>query len=474
MADRVFCIDLGSAYTKVALRRDPTADSQLLEFPGVGVDFWVPTVIAVDRRGTKPRVAFGDEAADQVEGGGIDVHRNWKRAVFRVPPIGQAGQSPLELLLHSDELQQLASKFGVPRGQVACLQQLVGAARSLISGPGARPVSADSYQQSLAAALAAHFFHWLRQRVLEACAKLPTTGLKFEEIPLRMTVPALVDGPDLAQHPGCKLLREALHKAGWPLHTEKPFVTEPFSNTIGILTKASNILHRSRIHLGEMFGKGPLITVLKDTTHYPSYRALVIDVGAFTTDFAALTLKLEGEPVVTPDMAFDVKQLSLPLAVGDLDERFRASPLAQEKLDWLGKANWREWATLQRSVYAEGKGYRVPNIGVIGGDADRDVVRSCLDWFAGRLAEETAKFCGTLEPVAMQELILTGGGSSIPVVREALQTAAQANGKPFVKTHAADLKRVKGGPQVDKLDERFARGGSALGGASIYFERDYY
>ncbi|MCI0703299.1 MAG: hypothetical protein L0241_19650 [Planctomycetia bacterium] len=472
MAEHVFCIDFGSAYTKVALRRHPAADSQLLVLPNVGIDFLIPSAVAVDRR-TKPRVLFGDEAVSQIAGSGIDVYENWKKFLFLTPPPVAASQSPLETFLHSEELVQLAAKYDVPPGQITYLQQLVTAARALVGGPGDRVVSAESQKQARAANVAAHFFNWLRQKVLDACAKLPMSGLKFDEIPVRIAVPAL-NGGDVAQHPGCKLLKEALHQVGWPLHPERPFVAEPYSNAIGILTKASNALHRGRIHFGDMFGKGPLITVLKDTRHYPSYRALVIDIGAFTTDIAAISIKPDGNTNSDPDTGFVVNQLSIPFGVSDLDSRVRQA-LPKEKREWLEKAPLKEFATFQKMAYTDGKGIRPAGLGmVIGGEADRDVIETCLKEFSDRLVEEAAKFCASLEPTAMQELIFTGGGSNILVVREALQDAAQSDGKSFVKMHAPDIKRIKGGPVIDKLDEQFTRGGSALGGASIYFEKDYY
>ncbi len=472
MAERVFCIDFGSAYTKVALRRDPTADSELLSWPNI--DFCVPSTVVVDRRGTKPRLTFGAEAADERGGGGIDVYRNWKKSVFLTPPAGRATQSPLEALLESEELLQLATKFGVAAGQIGYLHQLVTAARGLVAGPGGRIVSADAHQQTVAAALAAHFFHWLRQRVLEACSKLPTTGLKFEEIPVRVAVPAFATGSD-QPHAGCKLITEALGKAGWPLHPEQPVVAEPYSNAIGILTKANNVIGRSgRVNLGDMFGKGPLITVLKDREHYPTYRALVIDVGAFTTDFAALSIAPDADTTSDPDAGFRIAQRSIALGTSDLDDRVRAA-LPKDKAEWLEKAKWQDFATFQRHTYSDGKGYRVPGIGVIGGEADREAVQASLSDFGKRISDEARDFCQSLGPAAMQELILTGGGSNIPTVRDALQNATQSGAKAFAKTHAPDLKRPKpGGVPVDKLDEQFTRGGSALGGASIYYEKRYY
>src|SRR5262249_9124931 len=121
MADRVFSIDFGSAFTKVALRRDPGADSELLSSrvnPG-DADFCFPSTVAVDRRGAKPVPEFGSRAADLTPGGGIEVYRNWKKAVFLNPSSGKPERSPLEALLQSDELRQLADKFGVIPGQLA-------------------------------------------------------------------------------------------------------------------------------------------------------------------------------------------------------------------------------------------------------------------------------------------------------------------------------------------------------------------
>ncbi len=472
MADRVFCIDFGSSFTKIALRRDPSANAELLNWGNI--DFCVPSAIAVDRRGSKPKVAFGEEAANLIDGSGITVYRDWKKDVFAVTNPARITQSPLELLLQSDDLRTLATNYGVPHGQLEYLQQLVSTARSLIAGPGGRVVSAEAQNQTVATALAAHYFHWLRQRVMEACAKLPTTGLKYEDIPVRVAVPAFALDAE-HQHPGCKMILDALDKAGWPLHSEQALVAEPYSNVIGILTKATNPISRNgKLHFGKMFSDGPLLTVLKDTEHYSSYRALVIDIGSFTTDFAALTLKPEPgtTPELTPDRGFAVDQRSVRFAVSNLDEKMRDILRVHE---WPSKPDWTSWVAVQRSVYTERKGYRVPGMGKpIGGAADSEAVQSCLAEFANKLREETMAFCASLEPAVKQELILTGGGSFIPAVRDALREAAQASGVGFVKTHAPDLKRNQSETPIDKLSPEFTRGGSALGGASIYFERSYY
>jgi hypothetical protein len=480
MADRVFCIDFGSAYTKVALRRDPSADSELLAGRGgttSEANFCIPSTVAVDRRGPKPVPEFGERVASWQTGGGIDVYRNWKKSIFVSPsPTTKSLQSPLEALLQSEELRDLATKYGVASGQINHLQQLVGAAKHLVVGPGGRVISSDIQQQTIAASLAPHFFIWLRQQVLEACSRLPTAGLKYDSIPARITIPEFAQGTSNEVHPAWKIIVDALSKAGWPLHPDNPTVAEPYANVIGILTKAANILHRGKVRIGDMFGKGPLITVLKDTTHHPAYRAFVVDVGAFTTDFAVLTLVPDGKNSSDPDANISIKQDSIPLGISDLDAHV-IHALPKEKGEWLRKASPMDWEDFRPAVYTEGKGIRKPELGIIGGTADAEIVRSCLETFTSQLARETTKFLESLSVIpsgSLEELILTGGGSFIPFVRDAIQSSAQVGGHSYVKTHAPALKRTSGGPPIDKLDTSFTRGGSALGGASVYFEKSLY
>jgi hypothetical protein len=349
----------------------------------------------------------------------------------------------------------------------------VTASKNLIAGSHPHTHGEGARHQSIAAAIAPHYFQWLRQQVLEACSRLATAGLKYDAIPVRLTVPAFAQTTDGKLHPGTQVLLDALGRAGWPIHPDHPVSLEPYANAIGVLTKGSNVFQKGRVRIGEMFGKSPLITVMKDASHHPVYRALVIDVGAFTTDFAMLTMTPDGVNESEPHRFFRVAQKSISLGVSDLDAHL-ISVLPKEKSDWLSKASALNWEDLRPAVYTESKGLRVPVLGIIGGPADAEAVASCLTEFAKKLSEETQSFlesCGRAPDGSLEELILSGGGSFIPKIRDSLREAAQASGVTYVKTHAADLKRTTGGPPVDKLDERFARGGSALGGASIYFEK---
>jgi hypothetical protein len=472
--DCVFCIDFGSAYTKVALRPAAQDPAALLRCEEPAVELWAPTVAAVEWVGSDHKWAFGYAAAGIKPSSTIAVLTNFKKDLFATGSPEAPASPPLESLLQSAEFNELAAKFGVLPPEVAVLRNFVGSARTLA---GARPGGAPQAERRVSNAkiATAHYFKWLRGRILAACGKLPNRLLRYEDIPVRVSVPALGGEAELAQHPGCRRLREAVEQAGWRLD-ERPFVSEPESNAVGILTGSTNALtpKRKKINYREMFSRGPLVTVLAGDKNHPTYRALVIDVGAFTTDFAALAIDTGGKSAETSDGAgFAVKQQSVPVGVTDLDAEV-LNALPDDKRAALKALAARDFEAFQTGAYTEGTGHRVGSR-VIGGDADRPAVRKCLDAFTGRVAAEVIAFCRQLGPAAsMQELILTGGGCNIPAVREALMSAAKAAGG-FVKTHAPDLRPGQAGsPLVDRLDAQSGRGGSALGGASIYFEKACY
>src|ERR1700722_8235791 len=156
-----------------------------------------------------------------------------------------------------------------------------------------------------------------------------------------------------------------------------------------------------------MFGRGSIITVLKDAVHHPVYRALVIDVGAFTTDFAMLTLKPDDHNTSNPDSNISLAQKSIPVGISDLDASM-IDTLPKEKSEWLRKANPLEWEDFRPAVYSDGKGVRVPDLGIIGGPADADTVRNCIVELTKKMNEETAAFLesmGAAPSGSLEELV---------------------------------------------------------------------
>lgn len=75
MTDRVFCIDFGSAYTKVAFRRDPKERSELVRDPSLSLDdglaVCIPSAMIVDTAASPISVGWGMAAAnDRLAGDG--------------------------------------------------------------------------------------------------------------------------------------------------------------------------------------------------------------------------------------------------------------------------------------------------------------------------------------------------------------------------------------------------------------------
>lgn len=280
-----------------------------------------------------------------------------------------------------------------------------------VSGDPRRSLDPNSLEHKNALHVAGRFIQWLRQQVLAACERLPGAGLKYEAIPARLAVPAFGHGRGIETHPGCQALLSAMQRAGWDLHPEQALVTEPYSNAIGILTKAKNSrTPAGRIDLGGMFAKGPLITVLKDPTIHSSYRALVIDVGAFTTDFAHVELDTEGKVVDDPAASFNVTQHSVPIGISNLDAHV-AGVLAPDKAAWLLDPPAYEADRFRQSVYGLGKAFNLnlpEGPARIGEGIEMGAIRDAIESFGRELAAGVAEFCDVRKPAAMQELILTG------------------------------------------------------------------
>ncbi|MCZ2342389.1 MAG: hypothetical protein LC104_11420 [Bacteroidales bacterium] len=481
MADRVFCIDFGSAFTKVALRADPSATTELIKLPGAwglgGSDFCFPSMVAINRRDpANQRCVFGQDVVDLKTGNGIDVYRNWKKWLFQDVSDSATGSalSPLMTLLHSEEFHRLAASYGVSPAEGRFLRQIISAGEELHGKPATSPQSLEVRQQQFAGKLAAHYFTWLRKQVLEACRKLDKTGLRYEDIPARVTTPKFP-----GENPGVESLCQALKQAGWQLHPEQPVVTEPESNVIGVLTSGHNVITpKQKIQFTDMFAKGPFQKVLKDPEDHPAYRAFVVDIGAFTTDLAAFTLDTGGKTLDDPRTGYVITQKSVPIGISQLDEQIQAAvnAVSNERGEVMAQLTAADWEEYRRAVYAQsGKPFRIVGINIaLGKGVDEIPIRETIHQFSQNIAAEVAAFCADHDPVGTEELILSGGGSMIPVVRDAVLDAATRNDRTFFRFHGAALPKSAGSTKIAKLTDAFARGGSALGGASLFFESSYY
>jgi hypothetical protein len=224
--------------------------------------------------------------------------------------------------------------------------------------------------------------------------------------------------------------------------------------------------------------KGPLQTVLRNPGNHPAFRAIVIDVGAYTTDMAVFTLDTHGGTVEDPRTAYTISQKSVPIGISQLDEQIQAAVMdaAPERGEAISNFTSSQWDDFRRAVYQQsGKPYRVLGTRtVIGKGIDEVPIQEALQQFAESVVAEVTAFSADHGPVWQDELILSGGGSMIPAIRTAILNSSSVQNHHYFRVHAADIPKSTNGTRFAKLNETLARGGSAIGGASLFFESSYY
>ncbi len=479
MDDRVFCIDFGSGFTKVGLRAIPSRDSALLNLPGQqggGVEFCLPSAVMAEQRDIGQHYEFGYDALGYRTDNRYQLFTNWKGWAFEA---GQDQPAGLEAMLQSADFAALAGRYQVSLGQVKSLQYLVEYSRGLV---GAGPVSPESLRVRRAKVLADKFFRFLREFTLKAAERLDPPLPNAHDIPVVLAVPAFAPEAELPNHPGVQLLTRALAAAGWPLRQPSAVISEPLANAIGVLTGGCNSLRTTkasknhpsvtRIDLAKMFGRGPILTAMKDGKFYPLYRALIVDVGAFTTDVAVVELPTH-ELVDYPAAGIRIRQQSVALGVRNLDEQILAVLPGGQRTYMQTQATARDWEDFRPQVYTDGKPFKTIEV-VVGTKAEQPAIKSALGEFGRSVASRVSEFCGDLQPANMQELILTGGGNYIPAVRTAIEAAVALPGSPIVRVSSPTRKTGITDAVARQLDTEAVRGGTALGGASIYFEPKYW
>ena len=131
MNEPVLCIDFGSAYTKVAIRRDPNEASELIRSEALRLDelrVCVPSIVLLDQRSKQPVWECGMKAVDRAAGPGIQIFRNFKPHLFRESPPEPA--SEIEQFLGSPEIRGLASARGLDTALLGVLELLRGRAQA--------------------------------------------------------------------------------------------------------------------------------------------------------------------------------------------------------------------------------------------------------------------------------------------------------------------------------------------------------
>lgn len=432
---RVIAIDLGSAFTKIALRSDWERPTQLLhDIPMASTleTFCVPSVVA-NVAGTW---LVGRAAADQLPGPHVHIYRNWKARIF---------------------------------------PDLDDARRRDANGPKV-PAAPSAHTP---AELATAFLQGIR-RLFEQDLRLKP----YLDLPTRACIPSLGNAEF-----GEALARDLLGRSGWNCSVGRTALAEPESNAIGLITRGRNAtwfpshvpyqrFNGRSVYLPRMIGR-PLSDMLRAMTG--AYGLLVTDVGAFTTDFghvlfdATYSTDTWNRPQVT--------HRSRKLGVRDLDRRVYKA-LSEPVQEAIAAAPG-IWEHRKRTLYSgEPVAVRNPAGGtfVIGEGAQGREIAGLVKNFAEEIWEAREAFLRDTGVKPTQGEALTGGGVLIPAVRATLvDRLREANTRWIYDLQdAAEVRRqhtdINGYADERTIERQLIvnrehlRGGSAIGACSVFVE----
>ncbi len=418
-------IDFGAAYTKIAFRKEPDSTAKLLSHEKLRLDedhVCIPTIAAW--READDRWIFGGDAADVQSGPGIHVFRNWKPILFAPSCKVLDPESSIGRLFYYN-----------------------------LEGGGEWPPIKK---------LAVKYFEWLLNVMLPGL--MDFTSCK--DPVLRISIPDFSDDALYSYQ-----MQEILLEAGW----ESPFVfcePEPMTNIAGALSQGRNKMVKDETgtvspDVFEIFSGSGMINYLdyasaNENSH--GFTMLLIDIGAYTTDFAMITIDGGEGGGLPPSEAH-----SVPYGIDLLDNLvkhgFTSELKSPEKTALIEKLSATDREAFRRTVYSENRSWSINNL-TLGEGSDHLVIEKCINGLGNRIANEIDAFLNRFSVVKVDEVVLTGGGSNIPRIAQRLGDRLVARG---VKTiHASSLLNI-GGIKTVKLSQQIVRGSSAIGGASVLF-----
>ncbi len=445
--NEMLCIDFGNSFTKVAIRKGSECQSRLLADVGVQTDdilyACVPTVAAhLDSDGWY----FGldvEKFQDQIEG--LTVYRNWKPEFFKT-----ANNQLLPGISGLAQQQPQLKKRGRTKKNAA---------------PPAPTIDFH--------AIGIGYFRWLREFWDGACIK--ATGKPCSALPVRVTLPSF------GAQSGAELkLKNILTEAGWKFDDVFPVLPEPLANVIGALSNGANHRHPKvqQADYGQMFRETGLFHRMRQAVMANGNKVawtLIVDVGGFTTDFAMLGIdltELSAELMAEIDGKPGLKHHSNALGIADLDRRVQDVLPAAKRLaftELIAKPGTRRLEGFHETVYGRTTRQVVKRGIVIGEtESERTAIREVIAKFAGEVAERTEEFLSHYNYDRVDDVILTGGGTMISEVRDTLMTRLKYYGYGVAHCHIPTGEDAK--PPFRRLSKELPRGGTAIGGTSLYFD----
>jgi hypothetical protein len=476
-------IDFGNTYTKVALRAGPDSPGSALQDSSLKWDelnICVPTLAASYEKGGKTEWYYSTELMKFKESTpGLTVFRNWKPRFFdgtgrRLParapaPAAVGGPAPLPTPPGLTDKAWATMRANLPPDVLGTLWTELGGRLDPV--PDAGPVEETGPEHKM---IGLGFFHWLREFYDPICRK--KIGRPASEIPARVSLPSFG-----SMHKAELLLSEILSEAGWMLDERSPTLPEPLSNAIGTFTEGVNATHRSHDapHYGEMFRHTGMLARMREAILRGGPKTawvLIVDVGGYTADFAMVGLdledvdaRIEGHVDGKPRLAHH----SEPLGVTDLDARVGALlPEAKRKAldEVIADPDQQRLEGFHKGCYGYLGRANLRRHLIGGTPKEKDAIRDVVREFASEVADEAEKFLDMHQYQQIDDLILTGGGTMIRSVQEALCKRLSHYGVRKVHLHWTDDEKPISSIPIHPLPYVLVRGATAVGGASVYFD----
>ena len=422
MFEPTLSIDLGASYTKVAYRPaclPSTAGTATAEAKVLMVDNrpLIPSLAIRTRDPAQPWI-FGRPAAAMNPNHEMQVFQNWKANLFR------------------------------PQND----------------------------KDSVTAAIIAHrFFDWLRLKLRQATP----VGIDVTQCQTRIAMPAFDTFDENAV-----LLARCMDLSGWNDPTLILKVREPHANTLGLFAGGRNAVCRYADGRCEVSLRG----VFEDDVYQNNvyFRALqqfhvwgvrgnlltvmVVDIGAFTTDLAKLTFDFNANA----DGLRAIQQESYALGViNELDKPLIAELEVRHGFSWSdfsfeAQEGYKVLLYQNQPWPLQARVNGVPTTIELGVGENHEVVAKATRQFAAAVWEKIAPFTAGETP---SHIYLTGGGSRIKAVAEALRGKIVDAGMHFVTVASGEAPiGTDDQRQWKHTGESLQRLATAVGGASVILQ----
>lgn len=312
---------------------------------------------------------------------------------------------------------------------------------------------------------AGEFFRWLHEKISDV-------GIDVAACRVKVCLPAFAD----IERPA-SILGQEMELAGWQNVTVSR-VSEPRANTVGVFGEGRNTLYRSGARRDvnpfymEMYPQGsPLLNHLRTfcLNDGPRHATIVIvDIGSFTTDLSIVDFDAgaDGDFIANPE------QTSYKVGIIAGFEEPLLDHLSGRHGFTVAGLTFEEREAIKRA-FALGKSFMLTLPGSqnikLGDAADQKVARQIAAELASRVwdsyREKTAN-------KRVKYLILTGGGSVAPLVRDAIHAQfagakvrwANIDGMETEEGETGDLRRWP------DTGETLARLATAVGAASVILD----